>query len=192
MRKNSRRNNESASSLRVSRVPEVAEELSPPPSRIPMAKWQEILEDEEASHVAGFMREKIVRSAADVICEAHLRRAAYGFVVDCAYEAWMRAFRVIRKVQRETHPHVILDVFYVSIVFAVGASGIRRSRDVGRTSRSGGSTAADRQTPITSGPDGIRTTRETGRGSKTTDEPSRSDLREKRAATERTIKHEDP
>lgn len=94
MPRNSRRNNESTNSLRV---PEVAEEFSPPPSRIPMAKWQEILGQEQASHVAGFIREEIVRSAADAICEGHLRRAAYGFVVDCAYEAWMRAFRVIQR-----------------------------------------------------------------------------------------------
>lgn len=94
MPRNSRRNNESTHSSRVSRV---AEEFSPPPSRIPMAKWQEILENEQASHVAGFIREEIVRSAADAICEGHLRRAVYGFVVDCAYEAWTRAFRVISR-----------------------------------------------------------------------------------------------
>lgn len=94
MQRNTRRNNES---LHVSRVSEVAEEFSPPPSQIPMAKWQEILENEHASHVVGFIREEIVRSAADAICEGYLRKAVYGFVVNCAYEAWMHAFRVIRE-----------------------------------------------------------------------------------------------
>lgn len=75
--------------LHVWRVSEVAEEFSPSPSRIPMAKWQEIIEDEQANHVADFIREEIVRSAADAICETHLWRAAYGFVVNCVYEAWM-------------------------------------------------------------------------------------------------------
>lgn len=97
MPRNSRRNNESMNSLAVSYVSEIAGEFSPPPSRIPMAKWQEILEDEHASHIVGSIREEIIRSAADAICEGYFRRAVYGFVVNCAYEAWMRAFQVIRE-----------------------------------------------------------------------------------------------
>ena len=73
------------------------EEFLPPPSRIPISKWQEIIEDEHVSHVVGFIREEIVRSAADAIYENYFRKAVYGFVVNCAYEAWMRAFQVICK-----------------------------------------------------------------------------------------------
>ncbi|XP_011708158.1 PREDICTED: uncharacterized protein LOC105462925 [Wasmannia auropunctata] len=94
MPRNSRRNNESTNSLPASRIAsEIAGEFLPPPSRIPIAKWQKILEDEHASHVVGFIREEIVRSAADAICENYFRKAVYGFVVNCAYEAWMRAFQ---------------------------------------------------------------------------------------------------
>ncbi|XP_018317909.1 uncharacterized protein [Mycetomoellerius zeteki] len=39
------------------------------------------------------IREEIVRSAADAICEDYFRKAVYGFVVNCSYEAWMRAFQ---------------------------------------------------------------------------------------------------
>lgn len=94
MPRNSRRNNKSTNSLRTS---EIAEEFLPPPSRIPIAKWQEIMEDEHVSHIVGFIREEIVRSAADAICEDYFRKAVYGFVVNCSYEAWMRAFQVICK-----------------------------------------------------------------------------------------------
>ncbi|XP_018370709.1 PREDICTED: uncharacterized protein LOC108766123 [Trachymyrmex cornetzi] len=93
MPKNSRRNNESTNSLPILRTSEIPEEFLPPPSRIPIAKWQEIMEDEHVSHIVGFIREEIVRSAADAICEDYFRKAVYGFVVNCAYEAWMRAFQ---------------------------------------------------------------------------------------------------
>ncbi|CAL1684680.1 unnamed protein product [Lasius platythorax] len=92
MPKNSRRNSD-VNSLPVSRVSGIAREFSPPPSRIPRAKWQEILEDERVSHIVGSIREEIIRSAEDAIREGYLRRAVYGFVVNCAHEAWMRAFQ---------------------------------------------------------------------------------------------------
>lgn len=93
MRKNTRRSSD-INSLPASRVSRIAGEFSPPPSRIPRTKWQEILEDECVSHIVGFIREEIVRLAENAIREGYLRRAVYGFVVDCAYEAWMRAFQV--------------------------------------------------------------------------------------------------
>ncbi|XP_018340978.1 PREDICTED: uncharacterized protein LOC108747755 [Trachymyrmex septentrionalis] len=93
MSRNSRRTNESTNSLPILRTSEIPEEFLPPPSRIPIAKWQEIMEDEHVSHIVGFIREEIVRSAADAICEDYLRKAVYGFVVNCAYEAWMGAFQ---------------------------------------------------------------------------------------------------
>ncbi|XP_050460026.1 uncharacterized protein LOC126855950 [Cataglyphis hispanica] len=88
-----RRNND-ASSLSSSHVYAGSRgEFSPPPSRIPWMKWQEIIEDECVSHIIGSIREEIIRSAEDAIYEGYLRRKVYGFVVNCAHEAWMRAFQ---------------------------------------------------------------------------------------------------
>lgn len=101
MRKISRRNND-ASSLSISHVYAGRPgEFSPPPSRIPSMKWQEIIEDECVSHIIGSIREEIIRSAEDAIREGYLRRKVYGFVVNCAHEAWMRAFQVNEKKKKK-------------------------------------------------------------------------------------------
>lgn len=92
MPKNSRRNSD-ANSLSVSHVSRIPREFSPPPSRIPRVKWQEILEDEHVSHIVGSIREEIIRSAEDAIYEGYLRKTVYAFVVNCAHEAWMHAFQ---------------------------------------------------------------------------------------------------
>lgn len=88
MPKNSRRNNDD------SHVSGISREFSPPPSRIPRAKWQDILKDEHISHIVGSIREEIIQSTENAIHEGYLRKTMYGFVVNCAYEAWMRAFQV--------------------------------------------------------------------------------------------------
>ncbi|KAM0733000.1 hypothetical protein ACS0PU_012549 [Formica fusca] len=88
-----RRNND-ANSLSVSHVSAGSPgEFLPPPSRIPRMKWQEIIEEERISHIVGSIREEIVRSAEEAIREGYLRRRIYGFVVNCAHEAWMRVFQ---------------------------------------------------------------------------------------------------
>lgn len=92
MSKNSRRNSDANL---FSQISGLTREFLPAPSRIPEKKWQEILENEHIDHIIGSIREEIVQSAADAIYEGYLRNAVYGFVTDCAYEAWMRAFQVI-------------------------------------------------------------------------------------------------
>lgn len=94
MPKYSRHNSDTSS---VSLVPEIAREFLPSPSRIPIMKWQEILEAENKSYIIASICEEIVQSAADTFCEGYFRRTAYSFIIGCTYEAWMRAFRVIQK-----------------------------------------------------------------------------------------------
>lgn len=78
-------------------VLDIADESPHPPSRIPLEKWQEILEEERDSHVIGWIREEIVRSAVDAIYDGHLRKAVYGFIVNRVRDDWTRMFQVICK-----------------------------------------------------------------------------------------------
>lgn len=82
---------------------EIADESLHSPSRIPLEKWQEILEEERDSHVIGSIREEIVQSAVDAIYEGYLRKVVYGFVISRQYENWIDALQVISRKQRRTH-----------------------------------------------------------------------------------------
>jgi DNA topoisomerase VI subunit B len=87
--------NNNANSSFTYHIPENADESLPPPSRIPLEKWQEILEEEYDRHVIGSIREEIVQSAVDTLYNSYLQRTVYGFVINRVREDWMRIFQVI-------------------------------------------------------------------------------------------------
>lgn len=81
-------------SLSVSHGTEV--EFLLPPSRIVGTKWQEILDEDNISHIIGSIRNEIVRSAEDMIYEGYLQGMVYSFIIRCACKAWTSAFQVIK------------------------------------------------------------------------------------------------
>jgi len=83
----------------------------PPPYRIPLEKWQEILEEEYNSYAICSVCEEIVESAVDILYEDYLRRTVYSFVINYVRENWIRMFEVIRKKERSNNSILTILIF---------------------------------------------------------------------------------
>jgi len=94
MQKDPRYNNNANSWFTYHVLGNVDESL-PPPYRIPVEKWQEILEEEYDRHIIGSIREEIIQSAVNILYEGYLQRTVYGFVINRVREDWIRIFQVI-------------------------------------------------------------------------------------------------